>query len=459
MTVTYCFEPLFGEADGYDGEGYDANGADRDGYDRDGNPKNVCAEDLNLADLWGDFESSSKPAFRAFLRSITRNPAEIDSVVFCVNSGCGAPAWEDETSQAGEISTDRLCEPCADSWVSCAGCASKYPDGDLITALNGDDTCANCLGRDYTYCEYCEGYYADEYEDEHDHDDEDGCGCVSPQESFTVRNDGAPPLANDTRVTVTLPAGIISAPGLDAIKSYLRQELNVQGESTNLVYDLAVLGDLWQDKRGNYPKRLSRFAYTVYGVRLSPKILAQVGCIARDNSGSQSSYVVEVTRDLNLSAEDFYHEGSCWWTDYKESRCALKTNGGFGLRTFSSEYGFVSGRAWVMPLRRMMDYGMPLGPTFDTETPDAFMVFNGYGDLSEYAAARIMAHMTGWTYRKTSFECEPMYINGKNGYLVAPEDIAGEYESKGVYPGVSAHADLFSDEQAARTEKETVHVA
>jgi hypothetical protein len=193
-----------------------------------------------------------------------------------------------------------------------------------------------------------------------------------------------------------------------------------------------------------------------YNIKLSPEILAQVGCIARDNSGSQSSFAVEVTRDLNQDASDFYHDGSCWWTDYAESRCALKTNGGFGLRTFT-EWNGVSGRAWVMPLRQL-PHGS-LGPTFDTVNPDAFMVFNGYGDLSGYAAARIMAHMTGGTYRKTDFSCEPMYINNKSGYLIAPEEIAGQYEGKGVYPDVSTHADLFRDEQAARTKKETVHVA
>ena len=61
-------------------------------------------------------------------------------------------------------------------------------------------------------------------------------------------------------------------------------------------------------------------------------------------------YETELAERLNLPRGDFAHEGSCWWTDYEHSRCSLKTCGGFGLRTFNGDV--VTGRAWVMPLRR-----------------------------------------------------------------------------------------------------------
>ncbi len=45
--------------------------------------------------------------------------------------------------------------------------------------------------------------------------------CASPQRQFLIRNDGYEPLENDTRATITLPAGVISAPGLTQIRNNL----------------------------------------------------------------------------------------------------------------------------------------------------------------------------------------------------------------------------------------------
>jgi hypothetical protein len=172
--------------------------------------------------------------------------------------------------------------------------------------------------------------------------------------------------------------------------------------------------------------------------------MSQVGNIARNHS-TAVDVQIDVTRDLNQSPEAFYHDGSCWFTDYAgSSRCALKTNGGYGLRSFGT-YS-VSGRAWVMPLRQ--DESGELVPTFETQTPDAFVVFNGYGDLSGYTAPRIVAHMAGMTYRKVGFDCDPMYINA-GGYIVAPEEIAKKYTDGSLSLSVHQHARLFDREQLA----------
>jgi hypothetical protein len=167
--------------------------------------------------------------------------------------------------------------------------------------------------------------------------------------------------------------------------------------------------------------------------------MSEVGTIARDHSKA-AAFEVDVTRDLNRSPDYFYHDDSCWWGGMSESRCALKTNGGFGLRSLRGQS--VSGRAWVMPLR---DCG-GLVPTLDTETPDAFIVFNGYGDLAGYAPARIMAGMAGWTYKKIAFSCDPMYINA-GGYLVAPEHII--QDTANLRLSVPQHAHLTDDRELA----------
>lgn len=96
-----------------------------------------------------------------------------------------------------------------------------------------------------------------------------------------------------------------------------------------------------------------------------------------------------------------------------------------------------------MPLRR--DLFGKLSPTFDTITPDAFVTFNGYGDLGGYAPARILSHMAGWTYRKIEFTCSPMYINA-GGYLVAPEEIAAPFTDRQLNLSVSQHSSLYERE-------------
>jgi hypothetical protein len=427
-------------ADGYDREGYDADGYDEDGDDRYGNNRKPDARDLDLAELWGEFRSSSRflaydakqAEFLDHLRGLVRDPDEIDEISFCGN--CDTPEWDDDLNSAAS-GTISICESCWDDWSSCYECDDRFPYDDLYETLEETHVCERCRDRFYSYCEHCDGYYPDAYAGDHEHDD-DGCDCESPQLEFAIRNDGCAPLANDTRVTVTLPAGAISDEGLKAIRQYL----GYQG-LWDLSYGLAQLGNAWQTRNGNYAKRLSRLAYQSYQIKLSQEVMSEVGNIARNHS-TEVSVDIEVTRDLNMSAEDFYHEGSCWWTSYSESRCALKTNGGFGLRSFSS-YGAVNGRAWVMPLRQ--DESGRLRPTFNTGTPDAFVVFNGYGALDGYAAPRIIAHMAGWTYRKIDFSCDPMYVNA-GGYLIAAEDIAEPYTDGELCLDVSQHASLFERE-------------
>ena len=376
--------------------------------------------DLPLGELWEEFGRAAAEAGLPWIKSyfpayrhalgVTRDTQ------FC--ECCEEPQWLDELQEDG-------------SWV----------DGELV--------CASCIQDCHSFCETCSEWYHHDTEDDHDHDDDeddDSCGCASPQTRFAVRNDGREPLANDTRATVTLAGGIISDEGIAAIRDELWRHACTQGDSDlmgkmqNLAYDLHELGSEWQTSRGNYTKRLSRLAYQRYGAKLAPEVVSQVGCIASDHSKAVD-YEIDVTRKLNMSAADFYHEDSCWWGSYSKSRCALKTNGGFGLRSLSGAFS-VTGRAWVMPLRKKANG--QLTPTFETMTPDAFVVFNGYGDLSGYQPARIMAHMAGWTYSKIDFECSPMYVNS-GGYLVADEETVRTVKS--LYLDVDRHSYLFETER------------
>ena len=430
------------DADGYDADGYDADGYDADGYDEDGNnadgfARGTDSSDLDLAGLWSGFRSAHTAfgrhaAFREYLRENITDPDSIGELDFC--GKCGYPGWDDDMSSCDDA---WYCDDCWNELPECASCDEKCPNGDLTETLSGSDICESCRVNYYSYCEYCDGYYNDNDSYDHDHEQGNGC-CDSPQPGFSVRNDGCEPLAAGTRITFELPAGTIDAEGLEAI----RQCLHSNGYS-GLSYDVSdgKLGNQWQTRDGNFAKRLSRHAYKAYGIKLSQEIMSQVGCIARDHSNAVS-VTVEVSRELNESAEYWYHVGSCWWLSYSESRCALKTNGGFGLRSFAG--GTVSGRAWVLPLRK--DEQGKLTPTFETMTPDAFVVFNGYGNLSGYAAPRIIAHMAGWTYRKISYDDGTMYVNA-GGYLVAPEDIAAPYTDGSLRTHLSQHSCLYETER------------
>jgi hypothetical protein len=442
------------DADGFDVNGYDKNGYDEAGYDSGGNPRSISSEDMDLHDLWEGFQrthprgsvTESRREFRLYLRGITRDPDDIDAVVFCIMKSCGLPEWEDETFPARGNRDRHLCESCADSWTTCDRCEDRYPDDEVTTVLGGDDICDDCRANYYSWCENCDGYYPDDDASEHDHDSYDTCCCGSPQEEFTVRNDGCEPLANDTLVTVTLPAGTISAEGLAEIRSVLA------GTSYALACDLAPLGDQWQTKLGNYTKRLSSYAYKTRHIKIPAEVMSLIGCLARDHS-QPVDLTIEVTRMLNQPPREFCNEDSCWWTDYSASRCALKTNGGLGLRAFD-EHGDVAGRAWVMPLKHP-EGGRSLVPTFETLTPAAFIVFNGYETLSGYAAPRVLAHMTGWTYRKVGFRCSPMYVNA-GGFLVGPEEIVRQYENGELILSVRQHSSLFGDEQAEKAARDRI---
>lgn len=452
---------------------------DPDGADvwlQDGTFKRLVKfSDLDTHDEWRAFLSAvggGHDRFLDHLRGMVIDPDEVDELGFC--DDCADPILPDEVCSV-HSGSDSVCESCFENYFYCSYCEEwEHNDGAVWV---GDETyCEGCISNNFSYCDHCEEYY--HYDDCHYHSHD--CDCDAPAQSFSIRNDGSEPLANDTRADVALPAGELSSEGIEAVRRLLQKyaddniplpgflpngctydspEYAAYAEACRLAYDEACrlrnkwyelanqiedIGAKWQTKEGNYTKRLSKFAYKNYGLKVTPDVLSEVGNIGVAHSGG-ANFGIEVTRNLNLPAYEFAHEGSCWWTDYSEGRCALKNNGGFGLRSFGS-YG-VTGRAWVMPLKRVNG---TFTPTFDTMTPDAFIVFNGYGDLSGYIPARIMAHLAGLTYRKVGFESEPMYVNGESGYLIAAEEIAAEYTDGHINLYLDAHSSLYSHEQAAK---------
>lgn len=431
----------------------------------------VFWEDFDIVDAWADAvrlhynaERWGSPNRLTFAEDIRLGVADPDAIDFVWCECCEEPV---KIEAAESVSGGYACTSCyEDNYYGCSDCGESVHSDDSYYTLHSESVCGGCLNRHYSHCDECDGYYHEDYSEDHVHG---GCDCESPAQVFAMRNDGEPVLNQDERVTIALPSGVISSEGIESIATLIRNHgytlVNAGGytmlpdggypdsfyEERSKWFDLAsgledALGGQWQTKEGNYTKRLSKLAYKSHGLKIPPAVLSQVGCIARDNS-TGVDFAIEVTRDLNLSAEEFYHEDSCWWQSYSESRCSLKSNGGIGMRTFGGPYGEVRGRAWIMPLR-LVDG--ELVATFDSLTPDGFMVFNGYGDLSGYTPARIVSHMAGMTYRKISFDCSPMYVNNGSGYLVTSEEIANQYATKGrLTLNASVHSNLHHKEEVA----------
>lgn len=381
--------------------------------------------------------------FLDWLAGQTTEPDKVQALAQCPS----CTGWRDEDT-LWEVNDGNVCGTCKDRFYNeCRRCSALHQQ---VVGVADGIVCYSCRDRYYVWCEECDAH-VDSETDNHCH----GGGCVSPALGFSVRNDGHGMLPADTRAQVTLAQGVISEQGIEEIwhsvyywgNGFEDIDREERAQMRVAAMEVRTLDPKWQAKDGNFTKRLSRTVYNKHKVKLPSELLSQIGNIARDHSGG-SEYAIEVTRDLNLAPEEFAHEDSCWWGSYGSSRCALKSNGGFGLRTFAGPYDRVQGRAWVLPLKRHDKRSKRnLEPTFNTESPDAMVIFNGYGDLSGYIAARIMAHMYGWTYRKIDFYARPMYVNGEQGYLVAPEDIASKFTDGGLSLELDPHSNLFDDEQ------------
>lgn len=391
--------------------------------------------------------------FPSFARLVLTMTGE--DVVRC--NDCETVVLADE---AEDYNGGPVCESCQQDYYSCEDCRCMMHSDDT-NYLDGLDRCVceSCFG-DYFWCEHCETYSVDPCEECHT-----GCDCCPAQPRFRFPANGAGTIGNDERLTVTLPKGVISEAGIAAIMEAVIESLPTYrayrdasdryyasvtldpalreafGQATgahtavmkNVHKAIESVGDEWQGKRGNYPKRLASALHKV-GVKLAPATISEVGNLARQYSDDTSEYHLEFTRDLNQSAAYFYHEDSCWWQSYANSRCALKNWGGLAMRTFETEdsdHDDPSGRVFLFPLDEDFQ------PCQNAETAHAYMVFNAYGALGGYSSARIVAHLAGKTYRKVYFDLsiENGYVNSSAGYLVCDADTIGNAPAEFSFDG------------------------
>ena len=330
---------------------------------------------------------------------------------------CASYHWADDSNDVGGSTLYRwVCGSCFDDYSICESC-SNYAYSDDSTYLdNFGVVCERCLGQFY-YCENCE-----EYRDggSCEYCEDNSCQCEAPHKRFTLFG-----LREDERSTVEVPTGTVDERGIALITDLLSYLPDVgRVHATKAVN---ATGPAWQGRRGNLTRRLSREVWQLCGVKLAPATLSEVGNIARQHTSNASTRDLAFTRDLNLPAEDFCNEESCWWRSYAASRCAFKNWGGIALRTFTGDRP--TGRALVQPL------GADMLPTHDAERATAYLVYNAYEDLTGYEAARLVAGMAGLTYRRVAITLDAIgtkdcqYVNGGTGFLVASEDVCRETDS------------------------------
>lgn len=405
--------------------------------------------------------------FDSWVKKIKAQVADPENVVVVSCQQCGQLAFTGtHRVLRGAPNTNMdVCNDCFQNrTVTCLICEEVHGiDWTVIVVPGGRQdeqrACSACYNAHYTTCRTCNVVYriAEERE-EHRHRDQMCCESPAMAFEFPWVNGPLPP---DTRVDVDLGGtGRVTKAVIREVGSYFMVtgqnlapgEWRISGTRAYKMYRfgyelrqcpedlLEQIGREVKNKSGNYPTRLKRFAYKERSLKLDPEHLTQVGNkIAQTQSNGV--YRVEVTRDLNLTAAEFANPNSCWWSNYKGSRCALKTNGGMGLRTFD-QHGGIVGRVWLMPLKSGPDGG--LTPTFAVDT-GVWFVFNGYGNLEEKTGARVVQAMLGADSAKLiEFNAERYYVNNSRGYLLGPEAVTAK--TTRLHLPLAEHANLYDRE-------------
>jgi hypothetical protein len=383
----------------------------------------------------------SRAAFLKCLRGMVEDPENV-ALHFC-----GACAYPEHEARTEVIDGIYICQRCLTYYKACAMCRQRSMNLTAVPDRRGG-VCGNCRDANYGYCRDCNIYYPNEQARQHRH--ANSC-CESPGQDFTFPF-GEGHIPPEKQVEVVMQGGSISLTGRAKVVQHLMRvagdlgDIYENGSRAHKMYALACHIDQGHFSRevkntdGTYTTRLKRTAYKEFSLKVEPQVLTQIGNIVSQHS-SGGTYTVEVTRDLNKNPSEFGNTSSCWWTQYKNSRCALKTNGGLALRSMRGTA--VQGRVWVMPLKIGADQN--LAPTFDTST-GIYFVFNGYGDLQETVGPRVLAQMVGAeAVERINVQVDRYYVNNNSGYLVGPQAVVDKHR-RGLVMTLPEHADLYRKE-------------
>lgn len=333
-------------------------------------------------------------------------------------------AWRESRDEDADRFEEVVREIAGHAVDQCADCGRPTVD---TRDVGGEDVCISCIESNYGWCDRCDSYY--HYDESSEHEHTDGPSECEPagKLNFTIPNlPASGVIRSQERTTLTCQGGRLSREAFEEVLCYLRElrytDVNAISAAqwdcfVNHVYYHRHEDHWaeWQTPDGNWTKRLAK-VFLQNGLKLDKVHLAEIGNRVRRHTSSKSEIEIEITRDLNQSAGYFYHSDSCWWGGYYQSMCHLKQLHGFAIRTFDSLFGQLNGRAWVIPLTRT-DRGWT--DSADAEKCDGYVLFNPYGP-DGYEFARILAQLTGMTYKKIAFDLgSESYVNGNKGFLIS----------------------------------------
>jgi hypothetical protein len=200
---------------------------------------------------------------------------------------------------------------------------------------------------------------------------------------------------------ITLDDKILVGPQWDDIRRRINREVG---------FDIEYMpeGNVWETKRGLWPKRFKHWLYKEYGVRdVDPKLLSDIGGVMGKMSVNQTFYV-DFVNEARWKAGAFGEKcSSCWWsTSYGRARLGLFEKGGIAMRFFSS------------PRQRSINKGTKgIGRAWLFPTGDDMFLFNSYG-FEMSVSARVLASIMGqgWRYDTVEFYMNDAYINGEKAF-------------------------------------------
>lgn len=218
----------------------------------------------------------------------------------------------------------------------------------------------------------------------------------------------------------------ISQTALREINSMLA---SVQG----LNYPYQQLGLEWIRDYGKYtgtiPKRLERWCYNEYRIKIKKGLLERIGQIAKASLPSRTTYTyLDFHKKIDWEKGTFGDYRSCFWGSKSDAKYMLE-----GDPTFNAI------RHWDK------SGSTPYGRCFSVVRGDCLVLFNAYGRMQLQAYAALMSTWTGVnTYEQISLLNDgvwegTLHLNQGKGFIV------------GKYPGGALDLHLKIPESLVRT--------
>ena len=282
-----------------------------------------------------------------------------------------------------------------------------------------------------------------------------------------------PPL--EEKITVTLP--------IDTISDVGKEEFSKWAEETGHPRMPDWWDWTWTTKSGPYvgtfPKRYSNYIYKMYGTKISPKELSEVGNKVAAHTNRSSEFILDFTDIFDWRSGDFGDRGSCFWEGSKKgARTAIYQAGGLAVRFWKRYEPFTraecaeceylrentSNRLGFAPLcnkcyrdksynktirilskryKGMYGYARAWFLPHLQNRQDIGLVFNGYSangshtEIQTLGSARILSQLLGLSYKKiglTNFDDENrlVYLNDEKGYLLGESSTIRDISETGM---------------------------